>query len=165
MSSAAGRLFLPFRVVYHGRVSRTKSLRLTCPDCGSDLVVDARTGAVLSHRRPKEPPAGGKDFDALLDEQTERLQGPPDFYLIHALGAESWAKVRDFGVLAWAERAMPEMFVRMSNTPTALREAVAEAIRIGREAGVRRPVGPPKSAIERASVKRYAPFGRFAQTP
>ncbi|OQC42616.1 MAG: hypothetical protein BWX64_00006 [Acidobacteria bacterium ADurb.Bin051] len=77
MSSAAGRLFLPFRVVYHGRVSRTKSLRLTCPDCGSDLVVDARTGAVLSHRRPKEPPAGGKDFDALLaglDESRNRAE-------------------------------------------------------------------------------------------
>ncbi|HNU83434.1 MAG: hypothetical protein GX178_06280 [Acidobacteria bacterium] len=58
-------------------MSRTKSLRLTCPDCGSDLVVDARTGAVLSHRRPKEPPAGGKDFDALLaglDESRNRAE-------------------------------------------------------------------------------------------
>jgi len=56
----------------------------------------------LPHWKVEKP----EDFDALLDEQTERLQGPPDFYLIHALGAESWAKVRDFGVLAWAERAM-----------------------------------------------------------
>ena len=56
----------------------------------------------LPHWKVEKP----EDFDQLLDEQTERLQGPPDFYLIHALGAESWAKVRDFGVLAWAERAM-----------------------------------------------------------
>jgi uncharacterized protein len=46
------------------------------------------------------------DFDRLLDEQTERLQGKPNFYLLHALGAESWAKVRDLGVLDWAEAAL-----------------------------------------------------------
>jgi uncharacterized protein len=56
----------------------------------------------LPHWKVEKP----EDFDQLLDEQTERLQGPPDFYLIHALGAQSWAKVRDFGVLNWAERAM-----------------------------------------------------------
>lgn len=41
-------------------------LRLTCPDCGSELVVDASTGEVLSHRAAKRAPAEGKDFDALL---------------------------------------------------------------------------------------------------
>lgn len=39
---------------------------LRCPDCGAELVVDASTGQVLFHKRAKEPPAGGKDFDALL---------------------------------------------------------------------------------------------------
>lgn len=43
-----------------------KKLTVRCPDCGSDLVIDASTGAVLSHRKPKQPLAGGKDFDALL---------------------------------------------------------------------------------------------------
>ncbi len=44
----------------------TRKLTLTCPDCGSELVVDAETGSVLSHRPKAEPVAGGKDFDSLL---------------------------------------------------------------------------------------------------
>lgn len=44
----------------------TRKLTLTCPDCGSELVVDAETGSVLSHRAKTEPLAGGKDFDSLL---------------------------------------------------------------------------------------------------
>jgi hypothetical protein len=47
-------------------VSESPKLSIRCPDCGSDLVVDAATGEVLSHRRPKQPPAGGKDLDSLL---------------------------------------------------------------------------------------------------
>jgi hypothetical protein len=48
-------------------VSEHAKLSVRCPDCGSELVVDAATGEVLSHRRPKQPPAGGKDLQALLD--------------------------------------------------------------------------------------------------
>jgi hypothetical protein len=58
-------------------MSESRKLSLRCPECGSDLVVDASTGEVLSHRRPKQPPAGGKDFDSLLqglDEERERAQ-------------------------------------------------------------------------------------------
>jgi hypothetical protein len=54
-----------------------RKLTVRCPDCGSDLVIDASTGEVLSHRRPKQPPAGGKDFDALLkglDEDKSRAE-------------------------------------------------------------------------------------------
>lgn len=47
-------------------MSETRRLTVRCPDCSSDLVIDAGTGEVLSHRRAKQPPAGGKDFDALL---------------------------------------------------------------------------------------------------
>lgn len=47
-------------------MSATKKLTSRCPECGSDLVVDAATGEVLSHRPPKRPVAGGKDFDSLL---------------------------------------------------------------------------------------------------
>ena len=36
--------------------------------------------------------------------QTERI----DFYLLHALDAERWPKMRDLGVLDWAERAMAD---------------------------------------------------------
>ena len=46
------------------------------------------------------------DFDRLLNEQLGKLQTDHiDFYLLHALGQESWHKVRDLGVLDWAEKA------------------------------------------------------------
>ncbi|HEY7213788.1 MAG TPA: hypothetical protein VIC28_04115 [Thermoanaerobaculia bacterium] len=54
-----------------------RKLKVLCPECGSDLVIDAATGQVLSHRKPKQPPAGGKDFDALLkglDEEKSRAE-------------------------------------------------------------------------------------------
>lgn len=49
-------------------MTTTRKLTVRCPDCQSELVVDAATGAILSHRRPKEPLAGGKDFDSLFAE-------------------------------------------------------------------------------------------------
>lgn len=49
------------------------------------------------------------DFDRLLDEQLQRLQiDHLDFYLLHALSHRSWRRVRDLGVLAWAEKAMAD---------------------------------------------------------
>lgn len=48
-----------------------------------------------------------EDFDRFLNEQLEKLQTSHiDFYLLHSLSAESWPKVRDLGVLNWAEGAM-----------------------------------------------------------
>lgn len=44
----------------------TRKLTVRCPECSSELVVDAATGEVLGHRKPKQPLAGGKDFDSLL---------------------------------------------------------------------------------------------------
>ena len=58
-------------------MSETRKLTVKCPDCDSDLVVDASTGAVLSHRKAKQPTAGGKDFDSLLkglDEEKSRAE-------------------------------------------------------------------------------------------
>lgn len=47
------------------------------------------------------------DFDRYLDEQLERLQMPAvDFYLLHGLEKERWAKLQSLDVLAWAERTM-----------------------------------------------------------
>ena len=54
-----------------------RKLTVRCPECGADLVIDASTGEVLSHRKAKQPPAGGKDFDALLkglDEEKSRAE-------------------------------------------------------------------------------------------
>jgi predicted aldo/keto reductase-like oxidoreductase len=52
---------------------------------------------------------GAKDFDRSLNEQLGRLQMEKvDFYFLHGLNSKSWAKVRDLGVLRWAERAMAD---------------------------------------------------------
>lgn len=56
-------------------MSETRKLTVRCPECQSDLVVDGATGEVLSHRRPKEIPGGGKSFEGLLaglDDQKNR---------------------------------------------------------------------------------------------
>ncbi len=47
-------------------MTSTRKWTVRCPDCGSELTVDAATGELLGHRKAKEPLAGGKDFDALL---------------------------------------------------------------------------------------------------
>jgi predicted aldo/keto reductase-like oxidoreductase len=48
-----------------------------------------------------------QDFDRYLNEQLERLQMEKiDFYLLHGLNSRSWPKVRDLGVIRWAEGAM-----------------------------------------------------------
>ncbi len=47
-------------------MSSAGRLELRCPECKAHLVVDAESGEVLFHKKAKEPPAGGKDFDALL---------------------------------------------------------------------------------------------------
>jgi predicted aldo/keto reductase-like oxidoreductase len=49
------------------------------------------------------------DFDRYLDEQLQRLQTDHiDFYLLHGLNGERWPKMRDLGVLPWAERAIAD---------------------------------------------------------
>ena len=50
-----------------------------------------------------------QDIDRLFNEQITRLQtNKVDFYLLHGLNKTEWPKVRDFGVLKWAERKMAE---------------------------------------------------------
>jgi len=45
------------------------------------------------------------DFERLFTEQLERLQTDHiDFYLMHALGAESWHRLYDLGILDWIEK-------------------------------------------------------------
>jgi hypothetical protein len=49
-------------------MAKTRTLTLRCPDCEAHLVIDAATAEVLSHRAVKQPLAGGKDFDTLLED-------------------------------------------------------------------------------------------------
>jgi predicted aldo/keto reductase-like oxidoreductase len=46
------------------------------------------------------------DWDRYLDEQLERLKTDHiDFYLLHALGSDRWAKIKELGALPALERA------------------------------------------------------------
>ncbi len=48
-----------------------------------------------------------EDFDRILGEQIKKLDiDMIDFYLLHGLDKAGWEKVRDFGVLTWAEKQM-----------------------------------------------------------
>jgi hypothetical protein len=47
-------------------VNKDGKINLSCPDCGSEMVIDAATGEILFHKAAEKPLAGGKDFDALL---------------------------------------------------------------------------------------------------
>ncbi len=50
-----------------------------------------------------------EDFDRYLNEQREKLQTDHvDFYLLHALGKDTWHSLRDLGVLKWAEGAIAD---------------------------------------------------------
>ena len=45
------------------------------------------------------------DFDRIFREQLEKLRTDyVDFYLLHALNRESWQKLREMGIIEWAER-------------------------------------------------------------
>jgi len=49
------------------------------------------------------------DFDRLLNDQLSKLQVEYiDFYLFHGLNQKSWERVRDMGILPWAEGAMAD---------------------------------------------------------
>jgi len=48
-----------------------------------------------------------EDFDRILGEQLQKLDvGIIDFYLLHGLDKFGWTKVRDMGILKWAEAQM-----------------------------------------------------------
>lgn len=58
-------------------MSKDGKLKVLCPDCGTELVVDRTTGEVLFHKAAKAPVAGGQDFDSLLaglGESKERAE-------------------------------------------------------------------------------------------
>ena len=45
------------------------------------------------------------DFDRIFDEQLRRMDMPKiDFYLLHGLSANSWHRLRDLGIINWAEK-------------------------------------------------------------
>jgi len=68
-----------------------------------------RQRAHLATKLPCWKVETAEDFDRLLNEQLGKLQTDHvDFYLLHALNKNSWPKMRDLNVLAWAEKAIAD---------------------------------------------------------
>ena len=58
----------------------------------------------LATKLPARMVESTDDFDRFFNEQLERLDtNKIDFYLLHGLNRRTWPKVRDLGVLRWAE--------------------------------------------------------------
>lgn len=61
----------------------------------------------LATKLPARMIESAADFDRIFNEQIERLQTDKiDVYLLHGLNGRSWPKVRDLGVLRWADEKM-----------------------------------------------------------
>jgi len=76
------------------------------PVVGLALKDGYRERMKLATKLPARLVTSASDFDRFLNEQLERLQTNINFYLLHGLNRDSWAAVRDLGVLRWAEGAM-----------------------------------------------------------
>ena len=63
----------------------------------------------VATKLPVPEVSSSADFDRLLNQQLKRLQNDRvDFYLLHGLNKVGWTKVRNLGVLKWAEGAMAD---------------------------------------------------------
>jgi hypothetical protein len=67
----------------------------------------------LATKLPIWSVATRSDCDRFFDEQLSRLGTDHiDFYLLHCLQANSWPKMRDLGVLPWAEKVRADGRIR-----------------------------------------------------
>lgn len=63
----------------------------------------------LATKLPARDIDTAQDFDRIFNEQLERLQTEKlDFYLLHGMNRYLWPKVRDLGILHWAEDKMAQ---------------------------------------------------------
>jgi len=76
---------------------------------GRALKGSYRSKVHLATKLPCWKVENAQDFDMLLNEQLEKLQTDSiEFYLLHALNSDSWHKMRDLGVIPWAESAIAD---------------------------------------------------------
>lgn len=61
-------------------MSGDKKLRLSCPECHADLVVDAATGQLLFHQKAIEPIAGGATLESLMEDMEARKYRVEDLF-------------------------------------------------------------------------------------
>ena len=61
----------------------------------------------LATKMPCRMVEKAEDFDRIFSEQMERLDiDKIDYYLLHGLNSGNWYRVRDFGIIQWAEDKM-----------------------------------------------------------
>ena len=76
---------------------------------GKALLDGYREKVKLATKQPSWAVKTADDFDRILNEQLEKLQSDHiDFYLLHGLSGGSWPRLRDLGVLKWAEGAIAD---------------------------------------------------------
>jgi hypothetical protein len=93
--------YLDTAYVYHGGSSEIT--------VGKALKNGYRERVRIATKLPPWEVNSAKDFDRILNKQLERLQTQKiDFYLLHGLNKAEWPKMRDLGVLKWAEGAMAD---------------------------------------------------------
>jgi predicted aldo/keto reductase-like oxidoreductase len=80
---------------------------------GRALADGYRDKVLLATKLPVWSVDSTADCDRLLGEQLARLQTDRiDFYLLHCLQEKSWPKMRDLGVLRWAEQMQARGLIR-----------------------------------------------------
>ncbi|MCY2991804.1 MAG: aldo/keto reductase [Planctomycetota bacterium] len=94
----SGVNYIDTAYVYHGGNSEVV--------IGKALAGGYREKVAVATKLPIWHVASLADCDRLFQEQLTRLQTDHiDFYLLHCLQKKSWSKMRDIGVLEWAEHA------------------------------------------------------------
>lgn len=79
-------------------MSSPPTLRIRCPDCAAEIIIDVATATVLSHRAKEQPLAGGNTFENLFAALEES----------HSRAEETFA--REQAALADRERLLEERF-------------------------------------------------------
>jgi len=76
---------------------------------GKALQNGYRAKVKLATKLPSWLVESADDFDRFLDEQLQKLQTDHiDFYLLHALNSTYWPRLKEWGVLNWAEGAIAD---------------------------------------------------------
>ena len=93
--------YLDTAYVYHG--GNSESL------VGKALASGYRDKVKVATKLPPWSVEKTEDFDRLLNEQSAKLKTEHiDFYLLHNMNRTLWPKLRDLGVIPWAEKALAD---------------------------------------------------------
>jgi uncharacterized protein len=76
---------------------------------GKALQDGYRKKVKIATKLPCHDTNSSKDFDRILNDQLKKLQTDKiDFYLLHHLNRLVWPKMRDLGILKWADKAIAD---------------------------------------------------------